>query len=523
MKKYKLFKISLSAAILTAAILFTGCPREAVKNEPPSKTNTHSIPKISFNLTNAEALGATITSSEDRSARAADDENKSDSEALLQKILEDGTVEAAMGIEGGKVDTDWSNINYVILPPEDVNSSDIYLLMNGYSTTEVTVVKKTSKQETADEDSTDDETVTDDYAEAENTNDETTEDEIAEYEDVTDESTEEEIITTNWTLSPLICIHEDNSYDDILLESPYNVEHYFAIDAKENIQFLKDGSVVYLYRGEGYDHFLNKWNPVTKKTTQLFKISLPEEEGSLFVRGFSISNDEDYIYMNLDRVDANGYGYNYLKIIRLSDPTFDKEIGNGFPGVTGWCYNPHDDYLYYSLGGLNKADKNGDNPELIGFDGYSHLIPLSSQIIWGQDGYTSTDFKIVNFLSEKTVEGLPTEELWYTAPEYYIFLGDYVFVNNTLYLNHRYNCDSTNGHKDAIIAIPLNNSSSKIKNLLDFNLNIQLHSWDVNEKSLFISGSDYETNELVNCKIDLETGNKTTIQSDSAFGSIAAF
>ena len=146
MKKYNLFRISLSAVILTAAILFTGCPREAKKNAPPSKTNTHPIPKISFNLTNAEALGATITSSEDRAARAADDENKSDSEVLLQKILEDGTVEAAMGIEGGEVNTNWSNINYVIVPPENVNSSDIYLLMKDYSTTEVTVVKKTSKQ-----------------------------------------------------------------------------------------------------------------------------------------------------------------------------------------------------------------------------------------------------------------------------------------------------------------------------------------------------------------------------------------
>ena len=226
--------------------------------------------------------------------------------------------------------------------------------------------------------------------------------------------------------------------------------------------------------------------------------------------------------MNIDRVEADQTGFHYLKIIRLSDPTFDKEIGNGAPGVTGWCYNPHDDCLYYSMGGLNKADKKGDNPELIGSDGYAHLIPQSANKIWGQDGYTSTDYKLVNFLSEKTEEGLPSEEIWYKTPEHYYFWGDYIFANNTLYLCHQRGSDSIGGHKDAIIAIPLDGSNSEPKNLLDFNHNIQLHSWDVNEKFLYISGFVYETKEPVNCKIDLKTGRQAAIQSDAAFGAIAA-
>ena len=115
-----------------------------------------------------------------------------------------------------------------------------------------------------------------------------------------------------------------------------------------------------------------------------------------------------------------------------------------------------------------------------------------------------------------------TEEISYTAPEHYYFWGDYIFANDTLYLWHRFGCDATNGHKDAIIAVPLKDSNCEPKNLLDFNKDLQLHSWDVNENSLFISGFNYETKEPVNSKIDLKSDKQTTIQSDSAFGSIAA-
>ena len=519
MKKYNLFKISLSAAVLATAILFTGCPGEAGKNEPPSKTNTHSIPKISFNLTNAEALGATITSSEDRAARAADDENKSASEALLQKILEDGTVEAAMGIEGGEVNTNWSNINYVIVPPENINSSDIYLLMKGYSTTEVTVVKKTSKQETSENDSTDDETVTDN-----STDTETAEDEIAEYEDVIDESTEEEIITTNWTLSSLICIHEDNSYDDVLLESPYVENPNIFVEFKEYVQFLKDGSIVFVCRdGGGYEYHLKKWNPTTKQTTELFSIKDSEEGGSIQIHSFSISKNEDYIYVYIFKVEPDGTSFNYLKIIKLSDLDFEKEICNSFPGVKGWCYNSYDDCLYYSIAdGTFKSDKTGASPSLVVSELYTYLIPQSTQKVWGHNGYSWTDYGLQNILSEKTEEGLLSEEISYTAPEHYYFWGDYIFANDTLYLWHKRDYDSIGGHKDAIIAVPLNDSNCEPKNLLDFNKDLQLHSWDVNENSLFISGFNYETKEPVNSKIDLKSDKQTTIQSDSAFGSIAA-
>ncbi len=629
MKKHNLFKISLSAAVLATAILFTGCPGEAEKTvdntpvenpenkdskdstsqdnpDPENKTDKPSpadspvdnpveenpidnpteeapieqepvpqitfvpVPTLSFNTTNAEALASVIPSSQNRSARTARSsraaeaeelEESGDSEALLQKILDDGSVEDAMKIEGGESDTDWNNIDYIILPPENVNSSDIYLLMKDYTTTRVTIINETIEEEpevdtTINDDSTDNDVVEgkpkiDESAGDENINDEPESDEVTDNETTQDETLvneneqleeesekEESTVTTiaedkvtikEWTLSSLICVHADNTYDDVILESPYDVQSFGRIDSKENIQFLKDGSVVYLYRGEGYDHFLYKWDPVTKKRTLLCKMELPATEGSLFVRKFSISNDEDYIYLYIDRVDANYQGFYYLKIIKLSDPTFDKEIGNEFPGVKGWCYSPYDDSLYYayisyteSKQGLFKADKKGDNPEFLGYDTYSYLIPQSTQKVWGQAGYDDNIYKLRNILSEKTEEGLLTEEISYTAPEHYYFWGDYIFANDTLYLWHRFGCDSTNGHKDAIIAVPLNDPNSEPKNLLDFNKDLQLHSWDVNENSLFISGFNYETKEPVNSKIDLKSDKQTTIQSDSAFGAIAA-
>ena len=236
--------------------------------------------------------------------------------------------------------------------------------------------------------------------------------------------------------------------------------------------------------------------------------------------------------MYLDRVDANSYGYQYLKIIKISDSSFDKEIGNGFPGITGWCYNPYDDSLYYSKysdetepeQGLFTADKTGSTSEHLTSEMFSRLIPESAQKVWGVNSYDSGKFTIQNILSEKSETGF-VEKFSYTAPEHYLFIieCDYIFANDNLYLNHRFYCDGTGGHKDAIIAIPLSGSDSDIKNLLAFNENISLHSWTVNEDSLFISGSDYETKEAVNCKIDLKTSEQVTIQSDSTFSSIAAF
>lgn len=465
MKKHISFKITLSASILIASILFTGCTKDPDGAGP--------VPKISFDVSNAEAL-AGIADTQNRSARAADPN------ALLQKIFDDGTVDSAMDIEGNSFGNNLSHIDYVILPPENTNSKEIYLLLKKYSQARVKV-----------------------------------------DEDVKD-----------WYLSPLLCIHEDNSYDDVLLNSPYDVQTFNIIDSKNNIQFLKDGSLVYLIRGEGYDHFLNKWDPVTKQTTQLCKVTLSVEDGSLFVRSFSINKDEDYIYMYLDRVDANSYGYQYLKIIKISDSSFDKEIGNGFPGVTGWCYNPYDDSLYYSKysdetepeQGLFKTDKTGSTSEHLASEMFSRLIPESAQKVWGVNSYDGGKFTIQNILSEKSETGF-VEKFSYTAPEHYLFIieCDYIFANDNLYLNHRFYCDGTGGHKDAIIVIPLSGSDSDIKNLLAFNENIMLHSWTVNEDSLFISGSDYETKETVNCKIDLKTGAQVTIQSDSTFSSIAAF
>lgn len=607
MSKHTLSKITFSAVVLATALLFTGCPGEAEKpvdntpvenseakdptkenptteepvtedpstenpvtedpvtedpvsedpvtedpkiEEPVPEINLIPVPKISFNITNAEALGATIPSTQNRSARAAEDEDESDSEALLQKILEDGTVEAAMGIEGGDVDTNWSTIKYVILPPEDINSSDIYLLMRDNSTTRVTVVNKPSKDETTIEEGTEteptnDETVVDDSTEGETTDDEVTDDESTENQTTNDETvttdsteaetteteiTQSEITYKDWKLSTLICIHEDNTYDDVLMESPYEENIDTFIEFKEHVQFLHDGSVVYVCRdGGGYEYRLKKWNPATKETTQLCHIKASSEEGSTQVAKFSISKEEDYIYVYIYNVESDGRAFYYLKILKLSDPTFDKEIGNEFPGVTGWCYSPYDDSLYYAYisytegkQGLFKADKKGDNPEFLGYDMYSYLIPQSTQKVWGQAGYDDNIYKLRNILSEKTEEGVPTEEISYTAPEHYYFWGDYIFANDTLYLWHRFGCDDTNGHKDAIIAVPLNDSNCEPKNLLDFNKDLQLHSWDVNENSLFISGFNYETKEPVNSKIDLKSDKQTTIQSDSAFGSIAA-
>ena len=489
MKKQTIFKITFSAAVLITAVLFTGCPRDPKngnqqlsQEEPPEDNSTPTtipIPKLSFNRSNAEALAATTATSENRSARDADSDETPDSDTFLQKILADGTVEAAMNLEYESEEASWSTVNYFIQTPENVDSKDVYLLMKEYSRALVTV------------------------------------DGTSQY----------------WNLSPLLCIHEDNSYDDVFLTSPYDNTTSYVIDYKENLQFLKDGTLIYLCRSPGGDiYYIKKWNPKTKETTDVYEIQPAEDEESTQIERFAIDATEDYVYMYINSVKTDGTGNIYLKIIQISDSSFSKEISN----VEGWCYNTYDDCLYYSRPstedsgrGVFKTDKDGsilEHPTQIEFN---QLIPQSAEKVWGFRGYTDSDNKLQNIFSgengseQNNTHSFNEQFLYPTSPHYY-FLGDYIFANDNLYLNHRYYCDSTSGHKDAIIVVPLNGTNDDISNLLDFNLNIQLHSWSVNKNYLFISGTDYETKEPVNCRINLKTGEQLTIQSDEAFGAIAA-
>ncbi len=463
MTKRNLIKITFSAAVLAAAIFLTGCPKDPKGTGP--------VPNISFDISNAEAL-AGIAKTQNRSARAADPN------ALLQKFFDDGTVDAAMDMDGNPFGEHLSYVDYVVLPPKDVDSKDVYLLMEDYSWTYVNV------------------------------------DGHKEF----------------WVLSPLLCIHEDNSYDDVLLPSPFTNSFPYVIDYKENLQFLKDGSLVYLCRtGVADKYFMKKWDPKTNETTDICTIPLKENEESILIERFSIDKSEDFIYMKVETVNNDGTGSNYLQISQISNPDFYYSLN----GVTGWCYSPYDDSLYYSryyseeddTQGLFKADKTGSNPEQLSTAMFRYLIPESAQKIWGQNGYTETELEIQNILSEKLENTLYdkafTEKISYTAPEYYYFWGDYISKNNTLYFMHSH-VDSTMRHEDAIIAIPTNDPNSEPQNLLEFNQHIQLHSWDVNENSLFIVGVDYETREPINYKIDLKTGEQIPIQSDSEFNAIAA-
>ena len=464
MKKQNILKITLSTAVLIVAVLFTGCQRNPFFER--------SAPKISFDISNAEAI-AGLEGTANRSARAAD------SNALLQRIFEDGTVDSAMDINGKSLEKQMSYIDYVILPPDNVDSNEVYLLLKDYSYVKTTLID------------------TGNY----------------------------------WALSPLLCIHEDNSYDDVLLSSPYVKSFPYVIEYKETIQFLKDGTLLYLCRSPVGDHFyLKKWNPKTKETTDICSIQRTDDLEFINIDRFSIDKTEDYVYMHVDTVKTDGTGSKNIKIIRISDPSFSKEIQD----VTGWCYNPHDDHFYYSkyynaesASGLYKSNKDGSNPTRLHSEMFAHLIPQSAQKVWGLNGHTDEDYSLQNICSEQTSNEMTgtlafSEQFHYSAPEYHYFWGDYIIINSNLYLKHSHDLDGMGSHKDSIISIPLNGTDSDIKNLLAFNTNINLHSWSVNKNYLFISGTDYETKEPVNCRIDLKTGEQLTIQSDEAFGAIAA-
>ena len=119
MKKHNLLKITFSAAVLITAVLFTGCQRDVksphkssdeipsnpavekptddpitddpITDDPVTELTVIPVPKISINTSNAQALAGTMASGA-RFARAADSEETTNSNTLLQKILEGNTI-----------------------------------------------------------------------------------------------------------------------------------------------------------------------------------------------------------------------------------------------------------------------------------------------------------------------------------------------------------------------------------------------------------------------------------------------
>ena len=491
MKKQNLFKLSLSAAILTAAILLTGCPREPKKTHNSETDNTTvktiPIPTISFNLSNAKAL-ATANSTQDRAARDAESEDQSKSDSILQKILENGTVQDALGIEYEGDFARWANLDAVIKPPASANSTDVLLYFDGISDAQVST----------------------EYAEK-----------------------------GYWYLSQLILVHEDNTYDDIvLMDSDSEIPD--RVNYSSCAKYAPDGKIFYVSEKLNYEGFnFKSYDPSTKTTTRIFE--LDRGDNNTQIQEFQMSDDGEYGYFLISSESESG-SMTYLKVIPIKKPSDSVELGKIVYGVDGWTYSSYDDCLYYTVRDKEKEDHPAETGEPFQFiykinktgKGEKELlqtafcpaiIPTAENKAWriysignGTDGTIKTT-ELNNLLSP---DANNPETIAFEIPSIHTYADKYLQVGDTVYLLH--DCWNEDSTMKLHTIYSVNTSTKEHKNVMETipdTDKISIKSWSVNEETLFISGI-YENGTAANFKVDLATLDPTAIDSSTAFACIAA-
>lgn len=534
MEKHNLFKISLSAAVLATAIFFTGCPGEAEKpidntpventpvenpdakdpatENPITKTNKNSIPKISFNISNAKALASSTASAPDRAvARNADSDDQTESEEpaedtpeeqsegaseetseediSLEKIMDDGTVEPAMTIQKGDGFSSWANLDAVIKPPASANSTDILLHFDETS--------------------------------------------IAEF---TNENGSDECMY----LGSLILVHEDNSYDNILNMESEN-KHPDFVRYSSCAKYTPDGKILYLSEKSNSNEGFNFkcYNPSTKTTSLIFELERGDDNSQ--ITSFQMSDDGKYVYLSIDTlIDSNNMVY--LKVIPIDNPSDSVDLGKIVYGVDGWTYSSYDDCLYYTVRDkekedhvaetgepfqfIYKIDKTGKGEkELLKTEFCPAIIPTAKNKAWRIFSVGNlTDDTIKTTVLENLVspDADKPETIEFDIPSIHIYSNKFLQVGDTIYLLHeRWNEDFTM-HLHTIYSV--NTSTKEAVNVMEKipdTDKISISSWSANEENLFISGI-YENGNAANFKVDLNTLEPTEIDSSTAFTCIAA-
>lgn len=329
----KLFKI-FGYALLFTSLCLTGCklnpddPNNNQNNENEngngengeSKGPAQTLQLLKFASGGAKALG--IVDQDDIGRHAA--ARSAETDALIVKILEDGSFESFMSIPEGS-SADIAPISYIAQSPNP-ESHEIYIVFkyNSYISTPVEV--------------------------------------------------EEEWGTwTDWkniTIGQLLCVHEDGTYDDILMQEDGSWKWLYGSD-KDSIAFDNLGNIYYLFQessGNSYTNMIYKYDPKTKTSTQL----TPAVENTYYEK-FQVSGDGNWIFAKASRWNSTS-SVSYLRAIPVSNPTESIELfyNSGTGGwINDWIYDDDVKAVYYNLSGTlyRIPEKDGtfskDNRELL--------------------------------------------------------------------------------------------------------------------------------------------------------------
>ena len=474
MSKHTLSKITFSAVVLATALLFTGCPREP--------DNAGSIPDISFNISNAKALAAGTADTGKRNARNS---REAFSNSFLQKILENGSIEAAISMTGGEGKSHWGNLDAVIKPPASANSTDVILHFDDMS-----------------------------YAKVH-------------FDDGT---------TGYWWLGSLLLVHEDGSYEDIvMMDTEGNYPDFVRYPSCA--KYTLDGKILYIAENQRENGGFNfkSYDPKTKETSLI--LHLERGDNNSQIQAFQMSSDEKYVYIFITS-ETDAGPIHYLRVISIENPSDFVELGKFIYGVESWTYSSYDDCLYYSVRDKAKEDANErpssftykvdktgkEEPEILLEDMCSAIIPTAENKAWRIYGIGNMDggditAMLHNILSQDADN---PETIEFTTPPVYAYDLDYRQVEDIVYLVYGYWDEESGLRLRTIYAV--NTSTKETVNVMQKipnTANISISSWSVNEENLFISGV-YTDGTTANYKVDLATLEPTEIDSSTAFNCIAA-
>lgn len=469
----------LFLSLLVTGVLFTGCEWFQKIGNPP---------KVSFNISEANAIGGRDIDSEgSRSGDRAVDHSKG---SALLKIMQDGTLESAvsftlpdtsnLGEKNRKKKPKYGKLTDVFLPPEGSDCTDVYLLFD-FPT----------------------------YFMA--------------------EDPENPGHGEHWGFSSFICIHEDNTWTDLFYDSPWGVTVY-EIESKKNIQIAPDGTLYVLYQEGGWEFYIRKYDPVTKKATELcrFGRSAPlveETEGwtleqwesnQISVNRMVLSKDLKWAYIQIEKKDKK-----YIHIVSIENPeNFTDIVLDVKDDVCCWDYDEKADKLYYlkrtwkadgTLASANiyKANCDGTNEkvakELPLSQAIDSLISVAENILWIRY-VTSEDLGKDTVVFQDLATGTNVAEVPLTPVEYpYDCRQDFITKNDAVYF--RYSCDYDFDKQcekcNEIFRVAVSDGSvTKYTEMLEEKNNIAVTNWSVGDSKLYIVG--WSGDEPVNYEINLD-------------------
>ena len=313
----KQLKCIIKSFILISLLFsFSGCAGMFGNNKddgnggktPDKQKVGDTVQFLRFRPGSANALGI-VDRDSSRSALA----RNASTDALIVKILEDGSFKSFMSLPEG-TQGELKDILMILQSPNPDNDC-FYVVLDNYSTL-ITPVTKSKEYENEDG----------------------------------------EIIVETWIenqtleIGPILCVFADGSYSDFLKKGSEiiyyltdSVDKAMTIDSKGNLYFLmkeldiSSGSTI--FNGD----LILKYDPSTNEVT---KLTIPDS--TIYYTKLQVSADGEWFFASVQKQNGSTY-VNYLRAIQVSNPEsyvnifYDSNGGN----IGDWVFDDDANCLYY--------------------------------------------------------------------------------------------------------------------------------------------------------------------------------